>query len=76
MTSEKYLGEIWTEHDRPVQGLALSPKDDGLMALTARGAWRWSIDPGYPEVTLPALFRPIWYEGYVKPSARLAVFEW
>jgi phosphate transport system permease protein len=68
VTSEKLLAETWTERDRPVQGLVLAPKDDGLVAQTASGIWRWDLDPGYPEVTLRSLFRPVWYEGYEKPA--------
>ncbi|HEV2947067.1 MAG TPA: ABC transporter permease subunit [Gemmataceae bacterium] len=68
VTSEKFLAEIWTEHDQPVRGLILAPKEDGLLAQTSSGIWRWDIDPGYPEVTLRSLFRPVWYEGYEKPT--------
>jgi phosphate transport system permease protein len=68
VTSEKLLGESWTDRDQPVQGLVLAPKDDGLMARTSAGIWRWELDPGYPEITLKSLFRPVWYEGYEKPA--------
>jgi phosphate transport system permease protein len=68
VTSEKLLAETWTERDRPVQGLVVAPKDDGLLAQTSSGVWRWQLDPGYPEVTLRSLFRPVWYEGYDKPA--------
>jgi phosphate transport system permease protein len=68
VTSEKFLSEIWTERGQPVQGLVLTPKDDGLLAQTSSGIWRWEIDPGYPEVTLRSLFRPVWYEGYEHPA--------
>jgi phosphate transport system permease protein len=68
ITSEKYLGETWAEHEQPVQLLALAPKDDGLMALTPAGAWRWQLNPGNPEITFAALFRPVWYEGYARPE--------
>jgi len=68
VTSEKFLAETWTEQDQPVQGLVLAPKDDGLLAQTSSGVWHWQLDPGYPEVTLRSLFRPVWYEGYEQPA--------
>jgi len=68
VTSEKPLAEIWTERNQPVQGLVLAPKDDGLLAQTSSGIWRWEIDPGHPEVTFRSLFRPVWYEGYEGPA--------
>jgi phosphate transport system permease protein len=68
VTSEKYLGEARTEGGEPVQRLALAPKDDGLVAQTSNGVWRWALNPRHPEVTLSALFRPIWYEGYPRPA--------
>src|SRR5208282_3739637 len=48
--------------------LALAPKDDGLMALSPAGLWQWHVNPRYPEVTLRALFLPVWYEGYERPA--------
>lgn len=68
VTSEKFLAETWTERDQSVRGLVVSPKDDGLLAQTSSGVWRWDVDPGYPEVTLRSLFRPVWYEGFERPS--------
>jgi phosphate transport system permease protein len=68
VTSEKFLAEIWTEHGQPVQSVILAPKEDGLLAQTSSGLWRWDMNPGHPEVTLRALFLPVWYEGYEKPA--------
>lgn len=48
--------------------LALSPKDDGLVALTETGLWRWTIDMRHPEASIRALFGPVWYEGYPEPQ--------
>ena len=67
-TSEKSLGELNTENGQPVQNLGIAPKDDGLLAQTTSGVWRWRLDPGYPEVTFKSLFLPVWYEGYEKPA--------
>jgi phosphate transport system permease protein len=68
VTSEKYLGEVWTERGQPVQAAILAPKDDGLLALSSNGFWRWALDARYPEVTLSSLLLPVWYEGYEKPA--------
>ncbi|HEV3115492.1 MAG TPA: ABC transporter permease subunit [Gemmataceae bacterium] len=68
VTSEKFLTEVHTQEGQPVRDLAIAPKDDGVMAQGATGVWRWSVNPGYPEVTLRSLFRPVWYEGYEKPA--------
>jgi phosphate transport system permease protein len=67
VTSEKSLGEVATQPGKPVRGLTLAPKDDGMMAESAAGYWLWSVDPRHPEVTLSSLFLPVWYEGYEEP---------
>jgi phosphate transport system permease protein len=38
------------------------------LALTDRRMATWHIEPGHPEVTFGALFRPVWYEGYSEPT--------
>jgi len=52
----------------PVRALAIAPKDNGLVVRTDSSIAVYRIDIGYPEATLGALFRPVWYEGYAKPS--------
>jgi phosphate transport system permease protein len=68
VTSEKSLAEVQTQKGQPIQDLAIAPKDDGLLAQTSSNMWRWAVNPGYPEVTLRSLFRPVWYEGYAAPA--------
>ncbi len=68
VTSEKYLGEVWAEHGQPVRDLALAPKENGLIAMSAAEVRHWSFDPGHPEITFTALFRPVWYEGAEKAA--------
>jgi phosphate transport system permease protein len=51
-----------------VRALALAPKEDGLLCVTDRGLSSWRLDLGYPEASMSALFRPIWYEGYEEPT--------
>jgi len=48
--------------------LAFSPKEDALVARTARGITTWEVELGYPEAKLKALFRPVQYEGYAQPT--------
>jgi phosphate transport system permease protein len=67
VTSENLLGEVITDQGYPVQVLAMAPKEDALLALTGGKIYRWQLDPKHPEVTLKALFRPVWYEGTEKP---------
>ena len=49
----------------PVQAVAMAPKDNGLMAVTAKQIGMWDIDPKFPAITAGAIFTPVWYEGYV-----------
>ena len=67
VTSEKPLGEVSVTSEAPVATLALSPRDDGLLALVSDRLWQWRVDAPHPEVTLAALFLPVWYEGYDRP---------
>ncbi len=68
VTSEKLLGEVRTKSSQPVRQILLTPRDDGLVVQAGSQLESWSIDPGYPEITFKALFRPIWYEGYEEPA--------
>ena len=49
--------------------VVLAPKGDGLVAAGDNGDLaHWSIDNPHPEISLQALFAPIWYEGYDRPE--------
>lgn len=67
ITSQKQLAHL-AAGDSPVQAIALTPKDDGLLALTPSHLVQWKIDPRHPEITPAALFTPVWYEGSAKPE--------
>jgi len=54
--------------DHPVDAVAFSPKNDGLLALSNGELHHYDLDLGHPEATLSALFRPVWYEGYPEPE--------
>jgi phosphate transport system permease protein len=78
-------GTIWIRHSTSEQtllrlqpkggerhvfaGLALTPREDGVVALTAAGlAFAWHISVPHPETTLKSVFGKPWYEGYPEPS--------
>jgi phosphate transport system permease protein len=69
VTSGKTLGDErphgWTA---PVAALTITPKDDGLVAISGGQLARWQLDPRHPEATLGALFGPVWYEGAAQPA--------
>ncbi len=53
--------------DGPVTPIAFCPKNDGLLAVNGSALHNFDVDLGYPEATLHAMFRPVWYEGYPRP---------
>ncbi len=53
--------------DGAVAPVAFTPKNDGLIAVSGGVVHHFDIDLGYPEATLHAMFRPVWYEGFPKP---------
>jgi phosphate transport system permease protein len=67
LTSERLLAEVRVDEAKPVSTLALAPKNDGLTAGTSTSICAWDFDARYPEATLSALWRPVWYEGADKP---------
>jgi phosphate transport system permease protein len=53
----------------PPVAVAMAPRADAVLAVAQRGrVTRWAVDNPHPEVTLRALFAPIWYEGYSRPE--------
>jgi phosphate transport system permease protein len=76
-------GDVWVRHSTSEQVLlrlegslggavaaaALSPRDDGVLAIdAARGAAHWRIAAPHPETTLGTIFGKVWYEGYPEPT--------
>jgi phosphate transport system permease protein len=54
---------------KPIAATALSPRDDGLVAIDeSRRAAHWRIRVPHPETTLSTIFGKVWYEGYPEPS--------
>lgn len=64
VTSDQLLAETKASKDAAVARLALSPKDDQVVALTSAGAEAWKINAPHPEATVGAMFSKVWYEGY------------
>ena len=52
----------------PVRQVALSPRQDQLLAVGTDGRGLWSLDAPYADVSLRMLLRPVWYEGYPEPA--------
>ena len=44
--------------------VAIAAREHRLVATADRGLTAWTIDPGYPEVSLTSLLEPVWYERY------------
>ena len=50
-----------------MQPLAIGPRENQLLTATPSGLRAWSFAPGYPDVSLAALFGKVWYENYPEP---------
>ena len=77
-------GNVWIRHSTSGQVLlklrgaeagavfetmALSPRVDGLLAVTPQGkAQMWVFDIPHPETTLGTIFGKVWYEGFPRPD--------
>lgn len=67
-TSNALMIEVPTPGKQPITALAIASKDDGLFAITPKEFLRYFSDFKYPEATLAATFKPVWYEGFPKPA--------
>ncbi len=67
-TSERTVATGRLPADEALEIVSLTPKEDGILALGARGVHRWDLRPGHPEVTLASSFSPVWYEGFETPA--------
>lgn len=66
-TSERRVAEARADGE-PLRAVALSTKEDGLLAAGPKRLHRWDLHPGNPEATLATAFRPVWYEGAPGPE--------
>ena len=67
VTSGRLLGEGKAGGD-PVEAVALTPKEDGIVALAGGRFHRWTVRAPHPETTLASIFGKVWYEGDEAPS--------
>ncbi len=68
VTTEQLLVDVKGDQKLAIDGLALAPKVDGVVAWYGGWMQRWRMDAGHPEATLVSLFTPVWYEGQAKPE--------
>jgi len=67
VTSNKVITEANAASGRSIDTLAISPKEDGLLAAAGNQYEHWQLDLGYPEATASSLFLPVWYDGAETP---------
>jgi phosphate transport system permease protein len=51
----------------PARALAITPRENRLLAVDGDRLAVWSLEAGYQEVSLAALFGRVWYERYPEP---------
>jgi phosphate transport system permease protein len=66
-TGERLL-ELDSSDGAPLAALALSPRDDLLLAATGVGLVAWPLELGHAEAGVAAFFTRQWYEGYEGPE--------
>ncbi len=64
MVSGERIAEVRLPDPRPVAAVAVSPKEDAILAATSDRIVRYAFEPMYPEASFRTLFMPLWYEGY------------
>ncbi|MEX0655844.1 MAG: hypothetical protein WD534_08055 [Phycisphaeraceae bacterium] len=69
VTADNLVLETDTRHasDPAVARLFMSPRDDGLIAVTDAGVNVFAFDRRYPAATPTSVFLPVWYEDYPAP---------
>ncbi len=68
VTAGRVLVEGRCEGSAPTSCVAVTPKDDGLVAWSAGSLAAWRVDAPHPETTLETIFGKVWYEGSGKPE--------
>ncbi len=69
VTSERTLAQTRVaDAAEPVSAVALSAKDDALVALSSARLRLWDIDAPHAEITPRAILTPVWYEGAPGPA--------
>lgn len=76
VTSEKEIAYVKTQNgvaseaetDVDIDQVAISPKEDGFLAINDLRYFAYTLDPGHPETNIKSLFGQVWYEGYAEPD--------
>ncbi len=68
ITTQTIVLDLKMPGDSRVASVAISPKENCLLAVAGDKAEVWKFDPGYPDGSLSALFLPVWYEGEPAPK--------
>jgi len=68
VTSGQELAAVQLPPRAWLHGAAIGPRDDSLYALAGTKLISWAVRAQYPEVSLKALFAPVWYEGASAPA--------
>jgi phosphate transport system permease protein len=68
VTAENHIASSQVESGKPIEAVAVSPKDDGLIAFNEDGYQYFTINANHPDISLKALFGFVHYEGYPGPA--------
>ncbi len=68
VTAQNQLVEGSIQHDKSLDNLILTSKEDGLYTIVDNMCQRWFLDLNHPETSFSALFSKIWYEGHKEPA--------
>ena len=67
VTSGRKLGEVKLDDGRVLQ-VTLAPREDLILAAGTSTGGAWKLDAPHGDISLGALFTPVWYEGYPGPA--------
>ena len=67
VTTDQEIFATQIGSEREILKTFITPKEDGLVAITKDSLWHADFDPKHPEASMSSLFGPVWYEGYDEP---------
>lgn len=68
VTSDQQIFSSQMPGGEEIAYILMAEKEDGLLTASPNNVARWALDLKHPEVTLAAIFSPVWYEGYAEPA--------
>ncbi len=68
VTTDQEIFSTQIGSGREILKTFITPKEDGLVAITEDSLWHGDFDPKHPEASIASLFGPVWYEGYDEPK--------